>query len=92
MQTWEWGEFKYATGGWRPQRLAFERDGRVVAQASLATKMLGPLRVMVVSKGPALDYSDPDLTAAVLEALERRAKHFGVVWLKIDPDVIAATG
>ena len=28
----------------------------------------------------------------VLGELEARAKDFGVVWLKIDPDVIAATG
>lgn len=92
MQTWEWGEFKGATAGWQPQRLAFERDGQVVAQASLATKTLGPLKAMVVSKGPALDYADRDLARAVLAELEQRAKRFGVVWLKIDPDVIAATG
>ena len=92
LQTWEWGEFKRVTGGWQPQRLAFERGGQVVAQASLATKTLGPLRVMVVSKGPALDYADGDLVGAVLAELERRASRLGVVWLKIDPDVIAATG
>lgn len=92
LQTWEWGEFKRAAGGWRPQRLAFERDGRVVAQASLATKALGPLKVKVVSKGPALDYTDGDLADAVLAELERRATGLGVVWLKIDPDVITATG
>ncbi len=92
LQTWEWGEFKRATGGWQPRRLAFERGGRIVAQASLAAKTLGPLKVMVVSKGPALYYADPDLVGAVLDELEQRAKRFGVVWLKIDPDVVAATG
>ena len=60
--------------------------------ASLATRAMGPLKVMVVSKGPALDYSDTDLAREVLETLQRRAKRFGVIWLKIDPDVIAATG
>ncbi len=92
LQTWEWGEFKRATGGWQPLRLAFERGGEIVAQASLATRKLGPLKVMLVSKGPALDYADIDLTCAVFDELEQRAKRFGVVWLKIDPDVIAATG
>ena len=92
LQTWEWGEFKRATGGWQSLRLAFERGGEIVAQASLATRKLGPLKVMVVSKGPALDYADIDLTCAVFGELEQRAKRFGVVWLKIDPDVIAATG
>ena len=47
---------------------------------------------MVVSKGPVLDYRDVDLASAVLEALEGRARRWGVVWLKIDPDVILATG
>lgn len=92
LQTWEWGEFKRAAGGWEPQRLAFERGGQIVAQASLATKRLGPLKVMVVSKGPALDFEDSDLVESVLAELERRATGFGVVWLKIDPDVISATG
>ncbi|MCY4061484.1 MAG: peptidoglycan bridge formation glycyltransferase FemA/FemB family protein [Chloroflexi bacterium] len=92
LQTWEWGEFKRASGPWTPLRLAFERGGRVLAMASLLTRSMGPLKVMYVSKGPVLDYSDTDLAAQVLGELEARAKRFGVVWLKTDPDVIAATG
>ena len=92
LQSWEWGEFKRVTGGWSIERLAFERDGAVVAIASLATRTMGPLKVMVVSKGPALDYSDIDLAREVFDELARRAKGFGVIWLKIDPDIIAATG
>ena len=57
--------------------------------ASLAVRRIGPLKVMYVGKGPALDYGDPELVDAVLGELERRARRFGVVWLKIDPDVIA---
>lgn len=92
LQTWEWGEFKRASGGWAPLRLAFERRGQVIAMASLLTRKMGPLRVIYVSKGPVLDYSDIERAGQVLGDLERRAKSFGVVWLKIDPDVIAATG
>ncbi len=92
LQTWEWGEFKRETGGWNMERLAFERHGKVVAMASLATRAIGPLKVMMVSKGPALDYADTELALEILRELERRAKRFGVVWLKLDPDVIAATG
>lgn len=92
LQTWEWGEFKRATGGWMPKRLAYERDGEIVAMASLATRSMGPLKVMAVSKGPALDYSDIALARTVLGDLARRAKRFGVAWLKIDPDVILARG
>ena len=92
MQTWEWGDFKRETGAWEPLRLAFERRGQVVAMASLLTRKLGPLKVMYVSKGPALDYADIELAGQALGELEARASGFGVAWLKIDPDVIAATG
>ncbi len=92
LQSWEWGEFKRATGGWTPLRLAFWRGGELVAMASLGTRKLGPFKVMYVSKGPALDYRDLDLAAAVLSELEQQARKLGVMWLKIDPDVILARG
>jgi lipid II:glycine glycyltransferase (peptidoglycan interpeptide bridge formation enzyme) len=92
LQTWEWGEFKRGAGRWTPLRLAFERDGRIVAMASLLTRSMGPLKVMYLSKGPALDYADVNLAQHVFSELERRMDGFGNVWLKADPDVIAATG
>ena len=92
LQSWQWGEFKLATGGWRPLRLAFRRGGGVVAMASVAIRKLGPLRVMYVAKGPALDYADSEVFEEVIGELERRAKRMGAVWLKIDPDVALATG
>ncbi len=92
LQTWEWGEFKRATAGWAPLRLAFSRGGNPVAMASLLSRKMGPLQVLYVSKGPAMDYADGDLAAQVFSELERRARGAGLVWLKIDPDVIAATG
>ena len=92
MQTWEWGEFKLAAGGWRPQRLAFKRGRRVVAMASAAVRQRGPLKVMYVSKGPALDYTDVGLFDGVIAELESRARRQQAVWLKIDPDVIQGTG
>ncbi|MBK8022104.1 MAG: peptidoglycan bridge formation glycyltransferase FemA/FemB family protein [Chloroflexi bacterium] len=92
LQTWEWGEFKRATTGWQPIRIAYQRDGRVVAMASIGIRRLGPINVIYVPKGPALDYSDALLAAEVLDHLQQVAQHNRAVWLKIDPDVIAATG
>ncbi len=92
LQTWEWGEFKQRTTGWVPQRLAFKRNGEVVAMASVGVRKVGPLKVMYAPKGPALAYDNADLTAAVLDELQQRARSAGAIWLKIDPDVIAATG
>ncbi len=47
---------------------------------------------MYLSKGPALDYSNEDVLNEVLYALETHAREMGAVWLKIDPDVLVATG
>ncbi len=92
LQSWEWGEFKRATTGWQPIRLAFERDGKIVAMASVGVRSVGPLKVIYVPKGPALDYDDHALVLEVLRHLQRLARHHRAIWLKIDPDVIAATG
>ncbi len=92
LQTWEWGEFKRATTGWQPTRLAFSRGDRVVAMASVGIRRVGPLEVMYVPKGPALDYTDADLVTEVLRSLQQMARRHGAIWLKIDPDVITATG
>ncbi|MCY4020702.1 MAG: peptidoglycan bridge formation glycyltransferase FemA/FemB family protein [Chloroflexi bacterium] len=92
LQTWDWGEFKQDTTGWQPTRLAFERDGIPVALASLGLRKVGPFKLLYVSKGPLLDYSDEPVFQALLDALEARARDMGAVWLKIDPDVVLATG
>lgn len=92
LQTWEWGEFKRITTGWTPHRLAFRREGQIVALASVGVRRIGPLAVMYCSKGPALDYGDSALVKGVLDELQRFARRGGAIWLKIDPDVVLATG
>ncbi len=88
LQTWEWGDFKQATTGWTPTRLIFRQDETVLAMASLLERRIGPLRVIYVPKGPVFQSNAP--TADVLSHLERQAR--AAVWLKIDPDIVAATG
>ncbi len=92
LQSWEWGDFKRNTTGWQPLRLAFEREGRIVAMASVGIRSVGPLKVMYISKGPVLDYSDTGLVAEVFDHLQNLARRQMAIWLKLDPDVIAATG
>lgn len=92
LQTWEWGDFKQATTGWRPLRLAYKRGDQIVAMASVGVRRVGAFNMMYVSKGPALDYHNAELASDVLDHLQRVARHNRAVWLKIDPDVIAATG
>ncbi len=92
LQSWEWGEFKRETTGWQPLRLAFSRGADVVALASVGIRRVGPLKVMYIPKGPALDYGDTALAAEVLGHLQTLARQQAAVWLKLDPDVVAATG
>ncbi len=92
LQTWEWGEFKRVTTGWQPQRLAWARDGHVIAMASVGVRSVGPFKVMYAPKGPAFAYEDSELVAFVLDQLQAFARKHGAIWLKIDPDAIAATG
>src|SRR5690242_16323153 len=92
LQTWEWGDFKAATTGWSPERIAFMHQGGVAAMAQVLTRRVGPFSVMYVPKGPALDYMDPALRAGVLAELKRHAVEQGAIVLKLDPDVITGVG
>jgi peptidoglycan pentaglycine glycine transferase (the first glycine) len=90
LQSWDWGEFKRQTTGWQPERLLFVQDGEPIAAASILTRTLGPLRLQYVPKGPLFRSLEPADTESVLNALQRHARL--AVWLKIDPDVVLATG
>ena len=92
LQTWEWGAFKQRTVGWVPTRLAFRQGGTVVGAASVLTRKIGPLRIMYVPKGPALDYADPHLRRAVVAELEAFARRARAIFIKIDPDVVVGVG
>src|SRR5579862_71164 len=82
LQTWEWGEFKRVTTGWQPIRLAFQRDGKIAAMASVGVRSVGPFKVMYAPKGPALDYGDAELVIEVLRHLQRLARQQRAIWLK----------
>ncbi|MCY4526346.1 MAG: peptidoglycan bridge formation glycyltransferase FemA/FemB family protein, partial [Anaerolineaceae bacterium] len=92
LQTWEWGEFKRATTGWQPLRLALLQGRQTVAMVSIGLRRQGPLRVMYAPRGPILAWEDATLRAAVLEHLQGIARSQGALWLKIDPDLPLASG
>jgi lipid II:glycine glycyltransferase (peptidoglycan interpeptide bridge formation enzyme) len=92
LQTWEWGEFKAMTTGWNPQRIAYVHEGVVVAMAQILRRKVGPLSILYVPKGPALDYTNPALRASVLSELKRHAAQAGAIFIKIDPDVTTGVG
>ena len=88
LQSWQWAELKRETG-WAPTRLAFERDGKVVAAASVSIRRIPktPLRFAYCQKGPALDYADLPLFRAVLDHLAVLAREKRCIFLTVDPDV-----
>ncbi len=61
---------------------------RAAAQVLLRSLPYGFGTLAYVPRGPVLDYDDPDLLAATLEALRDLATDCKVVSLKIEPDVI----
>ncbi len=93
LQTEEWGEFKRRSTGWTPDKILLrDAHNRVVGAALALTRRIGPLAVIYVPKGPMLNYNDAPLLGQMLDQLESLARRQHAIWLKIDPDVIAAVG
>jgi len=92
LQSWEWGDFKAATTGWRPERIAYLHRGDVVGMAQVLTRQEYGQRIMYVPKGPVLDYADRDLRQAMLREMERHAREAGAIFIKIDPDIPVGWG
>ena len=91
LQSWDWGELK-AEHGWTPKRYLWRSEsGQPRAAAQLLTRRadlpVGTLQVRYIPRGPALDWSDPEIRPVVLRDLEAWAKEPGVIQLKIDPDL-----
>jgi lipid II:glycine glycyltransferase (peptidoglycan interpeptide bridge formation enzyme) len=93
LQCWEWGEFK-SRWGWQAERLLWYNHDTPVAAAQILRRAIPhtPWSFLYVSKGPALDYSHPALTAQVLTDLENYARRTRALFIKIDPDVPRAYG
>ncbi len=94
LQRWEWGEFK-ARWGWQPTRLAWQNaTGHPLAAAQILRRPIfnTPWNMLYVAKGPACNYTDPDLVQQVLGDLETFARQNRAIFIKIDPDVPLACG
>ena len=89
LQSWAWGAVK-AGSGWRVERWALRRGGRLVGMFQLLWRQpmaALPLRVAYVPKGPLLDWSDDEATGLVLAQIEELCRQRGCLQVKIDPDV-----
>lgn len=90
LQTWDWAAFKQRTTGWIPHRYAFDHNGKIVAAASVLQRKIGPLSLVYIPKGPLFVTQDIDVIREVLQALVNIYRW--AIWIKIDPDVVIATG
>lgn len=93
LQTWEWGQFKTATGWQALPQTWKDDDGKIVAAALVLLRSLPfGLRVLYVPKGPLLDWSDAPLRRRVLDDLHSLARKQNAIFIKIDPDVHLGSG
>ncbi|MFH1085228.1 MAG: peptidoglycan bridge formation glycyltransferase FemA/FemB family protein [Chloroflexota bacterium] len=85
LQTWAWGDLK-AAFGWRPVRLAVERDGALVAGAQVLYRRLGPLTLGYIPRGPALASGDPADLEPLWSAVHGVSRRLLAIALKVEPE------
>jgi peptidoglycan pentaglycine glycine transferase (the first glycine) len=95
LQSWEWGKVKNQFG-WQPTHHAWQSPGQATALALERKVYLAglssPLRVLYVPKGPLLEWDNTAMRNQVLDDLQFLARDRRAIFIKIDPDVVVATG
>lgn len=88
LQSFEWGELK-SHSGWKPVRVFAERDGEIVAAASLLKRAIPKTGrcIMYASRGPVLDTQNAELLQAFSSYMKETAIKHKAILLKIDPPV-----
>lgn len=89
LQSHEWGEFKRAFG-WKPVRLALERDGEIVGlgQFLVYNTLPVPGTLMYCVKGPWLPWDDEEAVRTFFKGAHTVARREGVHTIKIEPEVL----
>ena len=88
LQSYAWGEFKRGQG-WRPVRLALERDGKVVGLGQFLAYNTFPVpgSLMYCTKGPWLPWDDQEAVRAFFGGVAQAAGREGAHTVKIEPEV-----
>ncbi len=88
LQSWEWGEYKSATG-WKVSRVAVEEDGKLVAGAQLLIReiALGLASIAYIPRGPIGKWQDPQVFQVLLASLVEIARAARAAFLRIEPPV-----
>lgn len=88
FHSWEWGEFM-AQRAARLERVAVLSGDDVIGVGQLALHRDHRIAYWYSPRGLAMDYSDPQLVAAVYQALARHVRRLGVrtAFLRADPNL-----
>lgn len=91
LQSWGWGELKRGAG-WRPRRFALwdQEQQCLVGAAQVLCRTLPrvPLRaghLAYVPEGPVVDWTQPEMCAALLTQLRDRLRRDGAVTMLLEP-------
>jgi peptidoglycan pentaglycine glycine transferase (the first glycine) len=97
LQTWEWGAFK-SQYGWEPTQIVWYDGDRIVAASLVLKRTLNiPIfsrfsKIYYMPKGPLFDWRNSNLRHQILKDLYDYAKSGEALFIKMDPDVVLATG
>ncbi len=98
LQTWEWGEIKEKYG-WEKDFLVWKDEkGNLQAACMLLIRSMSFLRGMVtiricyIPRGPLFMVRGDTLLRRILSDLQTYARKQKVVFLKMDPELVTATG
>ena len=89
LQSFEWGELKRRSGGWKPIRLAVMEDGRILGAISLLKRKIPKVNKSIIyaPRGPVSDLSDQSVFPTLISGAKERAAREGGILLKIDPPI-----
>jgi peptidoglycan pentaglycine glycine transferase (the first glycine) len=92
LQAWEWGDFK-SRWGWSPSRFLWHSATEdTVAAIQFLRRAIPrtPFGIGYIPKGPLFDDTNPALAETVLRDIETEARRQRCLFVKIDPDILAA--
>ena len=98
LQTREWAAVKHEVGWEREELLWRDDDEKIIAAAQLLTRSIrifgfGPrVGIGYIPRAPLMNWQDTSLRSKVLQDLEKLTRERGLVFLKIDPEVILGVG
>lgn len=88
LQSYEWGELK-SLHGWKPNRFAVEKEGKIIAAASVLKRKLPYINfnLFYCPRGPVLDFKNTEAFDFLLSEIKKEAKKQNAILLKIDPQI-----